>query len=128
MNAQNAQQFAKFPIDDNPDIRHTFSSAAEKVATSPVVKGLTATGAAALKDSPGSPESESNELPDSLQCLSKRELIRLLRLHERRFDEADLRHWCGGITARVKVLRARAREGKCVEEASEFARWVVSSG
>jgi hypothetical protein len=32
-------------------------------------------------------------------------------------------------TARLlRVYRARAREGKCVEEASEIARYVVSSG
>jgi hypothetical protein len=65
---------------------------------------------------------------DSLQVLSKRELICLLRQQERRFDTADLAQWCAGITLRLNCLRKRAREGKCVEEASEFARWLVSSG
>jgi hypothetical protein len=65
---------------------------------------------------------------DPLEILSKRDLITLLRRQERRFDDVDLAQWQAGIVARLKVLRARASEGKFLEEASEFARWVVSSG
>jgi hypothetical protein len=80
-------------------------------------------------DSYGSPESESNQMPtDSLQALSKRELITLLRRKPCVFDDVDLLCLTHATAQRLKVLRCRAREGKCVEEASEFARWVLASG
>ena len=116
-------------IDDNSALPHDCRCAAEKVATSPVAKSLAATGAAAPTDSHGSQESESNQMPyDSLQALSKRDLITLLRRKPCRFDDADLRCFTLATIQRLQVLRRRAREGKSVEEASEFARYVVASG
>jgi hypothetical protein len=60
--------------------------------------------------------------------LSKRELITLLRNRPQQFDAADLRYLAAATSQRLKVLRGRAREGKCVDEASEFARWLTSCG
>jgi len=64
----------------------------------------------------------------NLECLSKRQLIALLCHREVRFDELDLSQWQRAIMSRMKILNARAREGKCVDEASEFARWIVQGG
>jgi hypothetical protein len=80
-------------------------------------------------DSQDSQGSESNQLPtDSFQVLSKRELITLLRRRPCRFDDADLAGLASMTLQRLRVLRARACEGKSVDEASEFARWVGYSG
>jgi len=80
-------------------------------------------------DSRGFPESESNQMPtDSLHVLSKRELINLLGRKPCAFDDADLSVLLASTLQRLKVLRGRAREGKCVEEASEFAHWLTASG
>lgn len=65
---------------------------------------------------------------DGLEALSKRELLTLLRRQPCGFDDSDLAVLADSIMSRLKALRARAREGKCVDEASEFARWVRSSG
>jgi hypothetical protein len=65
---------------------------------------------------------------DGLCLLSKRELITLLLLKPCAFDEVDLRLLTLSMVQRLKILRARAREGKCVDEASEFARWLTASG
>lgn len=116
-------------LDKPKNILHLDGEVAEKVATSPVVKSLTKTGRATSKASHGPPESESKQMPyDSLQVLSKRELIALVRLREIQFDEADLRSTCAAIMQRLKLLNARAREDKDVMQASEFARWVLQAG
>ena len=63
-------------------------------------------------DSHGSPESES----DTMQSDSK-----TLEPHKA--------HWLWKETyRRLETLGKRAREGKCVDEASEFARWLSFSG
>ena len=64
----------------------------------------------------------------NLECLSKSQLIALLCVREVRFDEFDLAELQRSTMARLKILNARAREGKCVDEASEFARWLVQGG
>jgi hypothetical protein len=63
-----------------------------------------------------------------LWALSKGELITLLSRRPVRFDDADLHALWAATVARLRTLDNRVREGKCVEEASEFARWVASSG
>jgi hypothetical protein len=74
-------------------------------------------------------ESESKLLPtDSLNALCKRDLITLLRRQPCRFDDVDLAILSASTIQRLKVLRARAREGKSVEEAAEFAHWLTASG
>jgi hypothetical protein len=65
---------------------------------------------------------------DSLQALSKRELITLLRRKPCAFDDADLAVLIAATIQRLQVLRRRAREGKSVDEAAEFARWLTASG
>ena len=65
---------------------------------------------------------------DALRVLSKRQLINLLCRRECRFDDADLAVLCAFLLSHLKRLQARAREAKGIEEASEFARWVVASG
>jgi len=63
-------------------------------------------------DSHGSPESESNVM-----------------LTDSKIIEPHKVHWLWKETVnRLRVLQGRAREGKCVDEASEFARWVRMSG
>ena len=102
---------------------------AEKATTFPVVKSLTKTGCASARDSHGYQESESNQMPyDSLQALSKRELITLVHRRACRFDDADLEVLRASLVSRLQILLARVRESKSVEEASEFARWVMNSG
>lgn len=86
-------------------------------------------GSRARKILPGPSESERQPMPsDSLNALSKRELVILLRQKERRFDAVDLGQLYGATCAWLTVLRTRTREGKCVQEASELARWVSSGG
>jgi hypothetical protein len=112
----------KLRIDNNSGIRHCALSVGP-AAQEPVARAFPA------PDSQGFQESESNQLPtDSFNALSKRELINFLRRKPCHFDDVDLGVLGHSTIHRLKVLRARAREGKCVEEASEFARWVVQAG
>jgi hypothetical protein len=67
-------------------------------------------------------------LPDSLNVLSKQDLIILVRRREVHMDEGDVGILLRSTVERLQLLRARVREGKCIDEASEFARWVVNSG
>jgi len=66
--------------------------------------------------------------PESLKVLSKGELIRLLCLKPRTFDETDLHFMWKSVKSRLESLDKRAREGNEVDEASDFARWVQWSG
>lgn len=103
---------------------YTLSNDGRESAESPV-----ALGARPSTDFQGPPKSESNQLPtDSYNVLSKRELITLLRRKPCCFDDVNLVILTGSITRRLETLRARAREGNWVEEASEFPRWLGSSG
>jgi hypothetical protein len=65
---------------------------------------------------------------DAYEALSKSQLITLLRRKPCAFDDVDLAILASATTQRLEVLRRRAREGKSVDEASEFARWVLASG
>jgi hypothetical protein len=62
------------------------------------------------------------------EALTKRDLVALLRRQPRQFDDADLHFLYQRTLERLEILDARAREGKCLDEASEFARWVLASG
>ena len=66
--------------------------------------------------------------PENFKSLSKRELIALLCRKPVVFDDADLHQLYSATVARLKLLDCRAREGKSLQEASEFARWCLSSG
>lgn len=66
--------------------------------------------------------------PESLKVLSKGELIRLLCLKPRTFDETDLHFMWKSVKSRLETLDKRAREGNEVDEASDFARWIEWSG
>src|ERR1017187_3108228 len=112
----------KIRIDDNSEIEHCANSVG-LAAPEPVAR------ASPARDSQGSQGSESNQMPtDSLNTLSKRELINLLRRLPCSFDDVDLLILRGAAMRQLTIFRSRAREGKCVEEASTFARWVLSSG
>src|ERR1041385_5335322 len=80
----------------------------------------------------GTPESQSggSGMLDAkqLRVLSKENLITLLCRKAIEFDDADLEVLRVATLQRLKTLRARAREGKMVDEASEFVRWLSSSG
>jgi hypothetical protein len=96
---------------------------------------LQATDASPLKASPNGGPLKRSECfnvptlnPESLKVLSKGELIRLLCLKPRTFDETDLHFFWRSVKARLETLDKRVREGKEVEEASDFARWVQWSG
>jgi len=104
-------------------------SAAEKVASSaggrePVPKPANV----ARQTLKASKESESDSVPDSLSVLSKRELIILLRLKQCHFDLGDLAALRQHTLSELRTWLRRARQRVCVQEASEFARWVMSSG
>ena|ERR1039458_3165953 len=112
----------KIRIDDNSEIEHCANSVG-LAAPEPVAR------ASPARDSQGSQGSESNQMPtDSLNALSKRELINLLRRKPCSFDDVDLLVLRGSTMRRLTTLRARTREGVGVEEASAFARWVSVSG
>jgi len=126
-NSQNAQQSETIPVDTEGGNVIFNSSPANRPACG-VAKGLASTPAGDAVSN-GTHEPESEEMAhDQLKCLSKRELIGLIRLRECQFDEVDLRGWTAAIVSRLTLLRKRAREGKCVDEASEFSRWIVQSG
>jgi len=115
----------KSPICDSPQQ----GNVAEKVVTSPACR---VPGKRRNRDAPdphGNHESESKLMPyDSLQTLSKRQLINALRHKPCVFDDVDLQVLTDATARRLRLLLARAREGQGVDEASEFARWVLSSG
>jgi len=72
--------------------------------------------------------SESITMPDPFSVLSKRDLITLLRRRECRFDDVNLEQLRLATLTYLESWRSRARESKSVLEASDFARWVLSSG
>src|SRR6185369_6508699 len=93
------------------------SAAPEKVATSPRAKNLAKTRNGAVeKASHGSPESESDSVPDALNCLTKRELICLVRRREVIFDDVDLHIIQESVLGRLRDFDKWAREDKCVDE------------
>jgi hypothetical protein len=79
-------------------------------------------------DFQGPPKSESKTVQSDFEKLTKADLIALLHREPRVFDDVDLHFLYRSTLDRLKVLGARAREGKCVDETSEFSRWVKSSG
>jgi len=79
-------------------------------------------------DSVRLPELFIGEGEKRYQCLCKRDLIRLLCRQVPAFDRSDLQVLASFALQRLRTLQQRAREGKCVEEASEFARWLLESG
>jgi hypothetical protein len=114
---------AKYPVDTLQGFRQNSAN----------VGGLDANPSKPLPppptDSSGLAESESNQMPtDSLHALSKRDLIALLRRKPCLFDDADLYRLTQATIQRLRVLQRRAREGKSVYEASEFAHWLTASG
>ena len=97
----------KKPFDIQAGACYTSSNDGWESAESPV-----ALGARPSVDFQGPPESESKQLQTDP---AKIELHKL--------------HWLWKETvSRLRRLDARAREGKFVDEASEFARWVKFSG
>lgn len=114
---------AKKVIDDNSGCcDHSLSVAREDREPGP-------SALASLKTRKAPHESESNQLPtDSLQALSKRDLIALLRRKPSGFDDADVAVLRASTLQRLGVLTRRVREGHHVDEASEFARYVTASG
>jgi hypothetical protein len=60
---------------------------------------------------------------DPLEVLSKRELITLIRRREVRIDDVDLHLMQEAVFFRLKQLDSRAREGREVMEAMDFAHW-----
>jgi hypothetical protein len=123
------QKPKKKAFDIQRPVCYNVANAGEIVAASQVDRGPDQNLIPAANGFHGSPKSESNQLPtDSYNVLSKRELINLLRRKPSCFDDVDLLCLTSSITRRLETLRARAREGNWVEEASEFARWLLSSG
>jgi hypothetical protein len=123
------QKPKKKAFDIQRPVCYNVFNAGEIVAASQVDRGPDQNLIPAANGFHGSPKSESNQLPtDSYNVLSKRELINLLRRKPSCFDDVDLLCLTSSITRRLETLRARAREGNWVEEASEFARWLLSSG
>jgi hypothetical protein len=103
----NIEHSKKLPVDNKHRVRYSKTNAERlESGESPL------TGASRLSDSQGPPESESAKmLSDSI------------------IIEPHRRYWLWKETAeRLRRLDARAREGKSVDEASEFARWVQFSG
>jgi hypothetical protein len=125
-------KFSPFPLAEQVNITESNASVAEKVASSPGRREpVRKPGAATSNDPHGPQESESDPMPydyDSLHVLSKRDLIALLHLRPVQFDTADRAILRDQTMARLKLLQARAREGKSTEEASEFARWILTAG
>lgn len=95
------------PIDTIPRSCYNFTQAERKPS------GKSLSGKSFLvSDSYGPPESEGTLMDSD----SKRQIATLVRwLHQE-------------TMTRLQTLRARTREGKFVDEASEFARWVRFSG
>lgn len=132
---RNARESVKIRVDDNSATCHDLASVALEAPSQllPRTRKIAAIretgrcgGAVGLRPVT---ESESKLLPtDSLNALSKPQLISLLRRKPCVFDDMDLYRLTLSTIERLKRLRQRAREGKCVEEAAEFAHWVTASG
>lgn len=103
-----------------------------KAATSPQSHGPgEICGCPRANGSHGTQGSESATMlydSEPLEVLSKRDLIALLRQRPATLDEGDIRLLRQAIFARLSTLSRRVREGQFVMEASEFARWLDSSG
>lgn len=103
-----------------------------KAATSPESYGPSEiSGCPRANGSHGTQGSESAKMlydSEPLEVLSKRDLIALLRQRPATLDEGDIRILRQAIFARLSTLSRRVREGQFVMEASEFARWLSSSG
>lgn len=118
-----------FPLDPVLNVIQDNRAVSEKVATSLEPSGPCGNSSRNGPDSYGTPESERLEMPsDSLRVLSKRELIALVRRRQFRLTDVDRQLLLSKTVQRLEVLRARVRERKHIDEASEFARWVLSSG
>ena len=97
----------KTVLDSRKAVCYTVSNDGRESAESPV-----ALGARPSVDFQGLPESESKHLQTDSTKIEPHKL-----------------HWLWKETvSRLRRLDARAREGKFVDEASEFARWVKFSG
>lgn len=116
-------------VDKSSVVRDSRSSASEKVASSARACEPRANLVYGARQIPTAPkESESISMPDSYDALSKRELIGLLRLREHRFDEVDLATLRQHTLCELLKWQRRARQRVMVDEASEFARWVMNAG
>jgi hypothetical protein len=102
----------KEPFDKRAPVCYNVPNAGEIVAASQIGQGPDRNLIPAAKGFLGSPKSESKYLQTDSAKIESHKL-----------------HWLWKETvSRLRRLDARAREGKFVDEASEFARWVKFSG
>jgi hypothetical protein len=103
---------AKRVIDSHCLECNNISNAGERVATPQLGQGPDPKLSFQQDGSHGSPESESKRM-----------------LSDSKTIEPHQMRWLWQETVRrLETLQSRAREGKCVDEASEFARWLRMSG